>query len=567
MRSESLPTYTDTYDYLEDPTPECITKIELFCDDVQNGTSVTFNEVLSNVNREDQGIKMYCDLLIHDVIDGGSRSVEVQQHGGATRKAKLKSFLFTFQQWERPWRGLSVLVVKKESSDKSGIRSKILFDTFKAVPHFNGLRTNFMSLQVHIKLKTGEVQTVDYGFYTNFESVDENFVRRRHLEGVKKFWLYKFKSWDFAATPAIRMKSDPDYNEVAFAGLMESAGSDDNTRLVQMMHDINNCTDKEFPMVLQQWFDLDNLATWVAVTLAILGDWDHTGNNMALFSNDILKRFYFQPWDYDKSLRTCIRHSRLDVSMSVLADHYLFRRIMSTMPVKFMGKVNEKVELLTGPGAPFSPSSMKLKADLYAEAVRPFTVKNMPDARLVKRVPWEEHKDDFFKLLHNNKIYWNSNHQFPLSVGHIHAKQSQICYELEQCYSAVFKPSISPTGLDVEHQIVIHHDFDPVATHWYSSPDFILWRSEWRSFGRSDLQRKYELIPQHLPGQVIFPLYIPDSIIDYCRYETCFLNVHARDTEGGVGNYAARNAPLFKRNNGSFVVPERRFHNQSIINT
>ncbi|KNC82795.1 hypothetical protein SARC_04928 [Sphaeroforma arctica JP610] len=519
------------YIYSDDLPAASITQLDLTCPNEQNNSQITFSDVLDNINElDDNAAKVICKLVIHDNELGDVyRNVIVSQHGGATRAAKLKSFTLKFVEGEERWRDLEMLVLKKDSSDKSGLRSKILFDAFKEVPSFNSLRTNFMELSVSIERTDGSVKNLDYGIYINFEPVNEGFVNRRNWRGHGKFNLYKLVHWDIEYDPRLLPNTDPEYNDTLFREVMDYEGNDGHNMLVEMMLAINKATDDELPDVLREWFDMDNLCTWVAITFAICGDWDHRGNNMALFTNDKLRKFYFQPWDYDKSLRTSVRHSRMDISMSPLNNHYLFRRILVSMPIEFMALVWDKVQLLTADGAPFSHESLKAKADEYALATAKYSDPNAVDARYVSRVKWQEHEDDFFGLLHNNPPHWNFNNEVPTSVSMNNGGKLRITDDSD-IYTIKLKPALSPRGLEVEHQIVLHRDFDPVVTHWYHAPENIIYKSKFVNLGR-------------VVGSIKARFSIGDEILSRCfnkMYSGCWVNIHSRDSEGRLGNYAAR---------------------------
>ncbi|KNC86099.1 hypothetical protein SARC_01758 [Sphaeroforma arctica JP610] len=528
--------YRDTYAYDEDPPADYVTLVDLQCPDQLEGSHTTFTDVLNNVNQyDDSKAVIECDLLLSDGVENNNvrRSIILSQHGGAARRAKLKSFTITFLPEEKVWRGLDKLVLKKDPSDKSGLRSKILFDTFKEMPSFNSLRTNFMALKIQVRAKDGAVADHDFGMYINFEPVDESFVKRRNWLGKERYNLYKSVNWDGQSVGDLKLTSDPEFNDTLFRAIMDYEGSDDHTQLLHMMKDINEVSDTDFPQTLRKWFDLDNLSLWVACTHAILGDWDHTSNNMGLFTNDELKKFYFQPWDYDKSLRLSGGHSQMDTSMSSLNNHFLFRRILIALPVEFMGLVWEKVVILTADGAPFSEERMADKASRYASAIQAYTQPGTVDAIYISRKPWSEQEDDFFGYLHDNKRWWKFNSEIPTSVLQIPSHPKQIVDTGETFYVKL-KAAISPVGLEVEHQIVLHTDYDPDVTHWYARPEKVIWRTAWMSFGR---QMNY----------LALAFTIPQKIIARCRKDgpgnDCWVNTHARDSEGKWGYFAQK--PLY----------------------
>ncbi|KNC77560.1 hypothetical protein SARC_09983 [Sphaeroforma arctica JP610] len=171
---------TDQYD--NDPAPTSVTQIELFCDYKPEGSKFTWEDLQNDTNPlDDVKVKIPCKVNIIDDVDGGTRNCMVKQ----SRYADIKSYTIKFDDKTQTWRGLDRLLLKKDSGDKSHLRSKVVFDTFKKMDLsiWETFRTHFTHLEVQLKVESGNVDIEDMGIYTNIEKGNEDWIETRYKDG------------------------------------------------------------------------------------------------------------------------------------------------------------------------------------------------------------------------------------------------------------------------------------------------------------------------------------------------------------------------------------------------
>ena len=98
----------------------------------------------------------------------------------------------------------------------------------------------------------------------------------------------------------ITLKDDPNYDLKKFEEILEVKGDDDHTKLIKMLEKVN---DYSIPIetILEENFDLENIAYWMAFNLFI-GNVDTQNRNFYLYSPQNVDRWYLLPWDLDGSL-------------------------------------------------------------------------------------------------------------------------------------------------------------------------------------------------------------------------------------------------------------------------
>ncbi|HLO16061.1 MAG TPA: CotH kinase family protein, partial [Anaerolineales bacterium] len=97
----------------------------------------------------------------------------------------------------------------------------------------------------------------------------------------------------------IRLVDDPLFDENSFSSIMEIKGNRDNSKLIQMLDDVNNL-DIPIETTFDKYFDADNYFTWMAYNI-LVGNVDTSSQNFYLYSPQNANMFYFIPWDYDDS--------------------------------------------------------------------------------------------------------------------------------------------------------------------------------------------------------------------------------------------------------------------------
>eukprot|EP01134_Creolimax_fragrantissima_P004421 CFRG4421T1 len=510
-----------TYQYTLDPPANVVTEVQLTCNDVP-GTNLTFSHLMADVDsNDDVDVEISCSLNIVDTVDGGIRKVTVSQRGSRAREYLLKSFNVKFDKGEATWRGLDDLRLSKQAQDGSGLRSKTVFDALKGVTDFYSVRTNFMHLTV-----VENTNNHDFGLYTNFEKINEDWLERRALEGVTDTWLYEVKDWDFSMEGNLLASTDPLYEKTKFEKHLEIEGSKNSTKIVALMNTLNATTDAEFPTVFNHHFDINNVATWVAVNIALTGDPSHDDKNFYLFSNSDSDKWYFVPWDYEKAwMPSREGQTKESLSFAVLSDNYLFRRIMITMAKEFTTKVSEKVSALTAAGGAFNETTLTTMMTSYSSVIDPFFAAGKPDYTELTRTPFADGQQaEIFNATETFPVSFSEQLEAPPGI-----KRSYKDVELVGTdYLYRFKPSFSTAGDAVQHQFTVYTGYSNDTHIDYQAPETTMWSSEWISVPPSFDWVDYNVTA---PAEIINQCKVPD----FCR-----INVVARNSMAKIGPYGSK---------------------------
>ena len=112
--------------------------------------------------------------------------------------------------------------------------------------------------------------------------------------------LYKAALFDFGRySDQIRLIDDPLFDESLFSTRLEIKGNQDNSKLIQMLADVNN-PDIPIEATFEKYFNTDNYFTWMAYNI-LVGNVSTSSTNFYLYSPHNSNKFYFIPWDYDDS--------------------------------------------------------------------------------------------------------------------------------------------------------------------------------------------------------------------------------------------------------------------------
>jgi len=230
--------------------------------------------------------------------DGSINNAELRQRGGGARFAPQKSFRIKLDDKEQLWRGERHLQLNKHPFETSRVRNKLSFDLMSAIPHLPSFRTQFVNLWID-----DGAGAVDYGLFTHVERGNGAYLQRRNLDEEGR--LYKAEFFQFLETDrqAMRLNAEgePD-NEEAFEKVLEIENGDDHSNLLAMLGAIHDPA-QSFQSVMDQYFNENNVLTWIAVNL-LVGQQDALRHNYFLYNPEASERFYFLPWDYDSAFLT-----------------------------------------------------------------------------------------------------------------------------------------------------------------------------------------------------------------------------------------------------------------------
>lgn len=226
----------------------------------------------------------------------------VSIRGKTSSRSPQKSYKVKLKKNEGSWRGQSNLPLNKHVYDSVRFRNKLSYDLMKGIPEMFSARTQFVHLYVKDQTEgdTKNAKFVDHGLFTQVEQINKIYLRNHGLD--ENGQLYKANMFEFFRyEDVIKLSSDPTFDEKAFAGCIESKGSDDHSKLIAMLDELNNLA-KPIEEIFPKYFDEDNYFTWLAFQL-LTGNRDTTSQNFYLYSPQNGNKWYFISWDNDGAWR------------------------------------------------------------------------------------------------------------------------------------------------------------------------------------------------------------------------------------------------------------------------
>lgn len=262
---------------------------------VDDESGCTLDDVIADVIDNDE---LTVDIAVHvssdDFADDGSISnATMRQRGGGARFADQKSFRIKLDSKNDLWRNERFLQLNKHPFDSSRIRNKLAFDVMSQIPHLPSMRTQFVNLWID----DGQ-GPVDFGLFTHVERPNDDYLERHGLDDDGN--LYQAEDFRFDAEDLEDIAVDEDgepLSDIRFESVLDIKEGKDHSGLNNMMsalHDPN----RDFESVLDQYFNKNNVKTWMAVNV-LLQQADATRHNYYLYQPSDSERFYFLPWDYD----------------------------------------------------------------------------------------------------------------------------------------------------------------------------------------------------------------------------------------------------------------------------
>jgi len=228
----------------------------------------------------------------------------ISVHGyTSTQVPYEKSFKLALTDPAGRWREQSNITLIKSVWDPIRCRNKLSYDLIRNIPDMVSTRTQFARLFIK-DTTAGSDQFVDYGFYTQVEAINKRYLKNHGLDSTGQ--LYKAKFFEFNRYPDnIRTIDDPQFNLAMFEDILAVKGSDDHSKLISMLDDVNNYA-MDINEVINKHFNMDNYITWLAFNI-LVGNEDITTQNFYLYSPTNSDKWYFIPWDLDGAFDTVYR--------------------------------------------------------------------------------------------------------------------------------------------------------------------------------------------------------------------------------------------------------------------
>lgn len=300
-----------------------------------------------------------------------SPNCTVQIRGQSSSRNPQKNYKISIKDNKGDWRGQTTLALNKHQGDGLRFRNKLAFDLISHIDELMGLRTTFVRLYVKDTTSGAEAKFEDYGIYTQVEQLNKTALKAHGLDN--RGHLYKVNFCEFYRyEDTIVLKDDPKYNLKKFEEVLEVKGDDDHSKLIEMLEKVN---DYSIPIetILEQYFDIENIAYWMAFNLMV-GNIDTQSRNFYIYSPQNINRWYILPWDIDGMLRRTeynlvgrIDYEHWESGVSNYWGNVLFKRCL--MSEEYRKELDDAMEDLR---KLLTPELVDSYAKEYAELLKPY---------------------------------------------------------------------------------------------------------------------------------------------------------------------------------------------------
>lgn len=220
----------------------------------------------------------------------------VQLRGAGASEQIQKSYRVDIKSGKGNWEDQKVVVLNKHAADPTRFRNKLAYDLMAEIPQMFSTRTWFVHLYVKDKSEGEDGLFQDYGLYTAVEQVNGRYLRNRGLDNGGN--LYKAETFDwYPHESSITEATSPGFDKAAFENYLEIKGSDDHSRLIELLNAVDN-ENVLISDVINQYFDEDNLFYWMAFHI-LTGNLDIEFSNYYLYCPQMVNKWYLISWDND----------------------------------------------------------------------------------------------------------------------------------------------------------------------------------------------------------------------------------------------------------------------------
>lgn len=221
----------------------------------------------------------------------------VMVRGQTSSKSEQKNYKVRIKDGKGTYKEMQTIPLNKVQHDDLRFRNKMTFDLMQTVPQMTAIRTQFVHLYVKDETQGGSGEFEDYGLFSRLEQMNRAYLRNHGLDS--KGYLYKINSifeW-YDYEEMMIPEGDPDYDQAAFENHLEIKGNRDNTKLREVLSEINNYA---IPTeeIIEKYFDVENLSYYLAFHI-LDGNHDVGGRNMYIYSPLNSEKWYLLSWDCD----------------------------------------------------------------------------------------------------------------------------------------------------------------------------------------------------------------------------------------------------------------------------
>jgi spore coat protein H len=354
-------------------------------------TNHTWNEVntYSVYDYEDMGVDRYkVEGLLQIGDESGplpgnlgynqvSPNCTIQIRGQSSSRQPIKNYKISLKDNKGTWMGNTSIPLNKHVNEGLRFRNKMAYDLIKDIDEMMGLRTRFVHLYVKDTTSGGNNKFTDYGLYTYVEQPNKKMLKAHGLDANGHF--YKINEFEFYRyEDVIMLKDDPGFDEAAFEKLIETKGSDDHQKLINMLEDVNDFS-MPIDTVLDKHFDIENMSYWMAFHI-LVGNADTQSRNLFIYSPLNLDKWYLVSWDNDGMLskeeyavQNKISYSEWETGVSNYWGNVLFQRALKSE--KYCKALDKAIKDLK---KKLSKEKMDKLAKRYSDIVKPY-VYGYPD--------------------------------------------------------------------------------------------------------------------------------------------------------------------------------------------
>lgn len=306
-----------------------------------------------------------------------SPNCTIQIRGQTSSRQAVKNYKISLKENKGTWMGNTTIPLNKHVNEGLRFRNKMAYDLISGVDEMMGLRTRFVHLYVKDTTAGGNNVFTDYGIYTYVEQLNKKTLKAHGLDANSH--LYKINEFEFYRyEDVIKLKDDPDFDELAFEELIETKGSDDHEKLIKMLEDVNDFS-RPVESVLDEHFDIENLSYWMAFHI-LVGNSDTQNRNVYIYSPLNLDKWYFITWDNDGMLskteyavQNRVSYSEWETGVSNYWGNVLYQRALKSE--KFRKALDTAINDLRGY---LTKEKIDTLAKQYSDIVKPY-VYSYPD--------------------------------------------------------------------------------------------------------------------------------------------------------------------------------------------
>ncbi|WP_373218685.1 CotH kinase family protein [Ruminococcus sp. 5_1_39BFAA] len=399
-----------------------------------DNTNHTWTEINShsNYDYEEMGVPRYnVDAILQVGDENGPVEGEfgygetvpnaaVQVRGQTSSRSQQKNYKIRIKEGKGSWREQRTIALNKHVGEPSRFRNKLAYDLMKEIPQMMSARTQFVHLYVKDETEGGSGEFEDYGLYTQVEQMNKTYLKNHGLDNKGQMYKVNFFEW-YLYDDVMKLSTDSDYNEKAFERYIEIKGSDDHTKLHELLEEVNDYT---IPIdeIVEKHFDLDNVFYWMGFQI-LIGNMDVGARNLYLYSPLNSEKWYFISWDNDssfarkyKELKNYSDGESWEQGISMFSNLIIFNRMLKVE--KYRKGLDDAIQDLRTNY--LTEEKVRAKIESYRAVVKPY-VYSEPDLEYAK-VDEEEYDlvtDAMSKELETNYQYYleSLNKPWPFYVG------------------------------------------------------------------------------------------------------------------------------------------------------